>query len=137
MAIPRIHPVYSTPTFSAPDPDFVNDKLKAEENIICRNTTVPLPNVLACYTHGPIDRDLDDYGSLFDTYIFMDFVDGQTLDSVWASYSEATKADTSHLKSYMEDIRSIREDAEYIGSANHGPVTNITLENYHDKGSGI
>jgi len=37
------------------------------------------PNI-CLYTYGPIERDIDDYGSSFDTYIFMDFVEGQDLD---------------------------------------------------------
>ena len=34
---------------------------------IAQNTTVPVPNVSAYYTYDPIDRDADDYGSLYDT----------------------------------------------------------------------
>jgi hypothetical protein len=41
--------------------------------------------------HDPLDRDIDDYGSLFDTYIFMSLVEGQTLDLAWDSYDELTK----------------------------------------------
>ena len=46
-----------------------------------KNTeNVPVPKVFACYSYGPIHRDTDDYGSLYDTYIFMSFVEGQCLD---------------------------------------------------------
>lgn len=31
--------------------------------------SVPVPKVYAYYTYGPVDRDIDDYGSLFDTYM--------------------------------------------------------------------
>jgi hypothetical protein len=169
MASPKINMIYSTPNFSAPDPEFVSLKLKEKENILYRqgslivklsphvvvkfgshilvqeatnmnyvaqNTTVPLPTVLACYTYGPIDRDIDDYGSLFDTYIFMDLVDGQTLDCAWDLYDEATKTDVaSQLKAYIDEIRGIRGDGtKYIGSANYGPVTDIILDNYPTKG---
>lgn len=31
--------------------------------------TLPVPEIFACYTYGPIDRDIGDYGSLFDTHL--------------------------------------------------------------------
>ena len=37
----------------------------------------------AYYTYGSIDRDIGDYGSLYDAYIFMSFVDGETSDKAW------------------------------------------------------
>lgn len=40
---------------------------------------LPVPKIFACYTYGPIRRDIEDYGSLFNIYIFMSFVEGQTL----------------------------------------------------------
>lgn len=51
-----------------------------------------MPTVLACYTYGSIDKDIEDYGSVFGTCISICLVDGQMLDSVWDSYSEPTKA---------------------------------------------
>jgi hypothetical protein len=104
---------------------------------VAENTTVPVPTVFAYYTYGPIDRDIEDYGSLFDTYIFMSFVDGETLDTAWDSYTEPTKACiTSQLKTYMEDIRSVG-NGFYIGSVDHGPVTDQILSNYHAKGQEV
>lgn len=101
---------------------------------VAQKTTIPMPKVFACYTYGPIDRDVEDYGSLFDTYIFMSLVDGQTLNSSWDSYSESTKtAIALQLKSYMEEIRNIG-DGSYIGSVDHGPVTDQILSNHHNKG---
>ncbi|KAE8155349.1 kinase-like domain-containing protein [Aspergillus avenaceus] len=78
---------------------------------------VPVPEVFACCTYGPIDRDIDDYGSLFDTYIFMSFVDGQPLDTTRVA---------SQLKEYIDDIRSMG-DTSYIGSVDHGPVMDPIL----------
>lgn len=46
--------------------------------------------ILARYTYGPIHRDILDFGYLFNTYIFMSFVEGQTLDKAWEIY-KATK----------------------------------------------
>lgn len=31
--------------------------------------TIPVPKVFAYYSYGPIRRDIEDYGSLYDTYI--------------------------------------------------------------------
>ena len=37
---------------------------------VSQNTrTVPVPKIYAYYTHGPIDRDVEECGSAFDTYI--------------------------------------------------------------------
>lgn len=41
-----------------------------------------MPEVFAYYTHGPIDRDPNDFGGLYDTYIFMSFIPGETLHSL-------------------------------------------------------
>ncbi|WEW60294.1 hypothetical protein PRK78_005779 [Emydomyces testavorans] len=97
-------------------------------------TTIPVPEVFACYSYGPIDRDVDDYGSLFDTYIFMSFVEGQTLDTVWESYDEATKHRVAdQLKECLHDLRNI-SGGTYIGSVDQGPVTDQILANSLNKG---
>lgn len=104
---------------------------------VATNTTIPVPKVFAYYTYGPIDRDIEDYGSLFDTYIFMSLVEGQTLDTVWDSYSESTKTRISaQLKMYLQDLRNVRgnDESSYIGSVDRGPVTDQILSNYHVKG---
>lgn len=94
--------------------------------------TLPVPEIFACYTYGPIDRDIGDYGSLFDTYIFMTFVEGQSLDKVWESYDENTKAHvTNQLKQYICELRNI--DGNYIGSTDSGPIMDPIFETYHDK----
>lgn len=96
---------------------------------------IPVPKVFAYCTHGPLNRDIDDYGSLFDTYIFMSFVDGQTLESAWDSYDELTKTHVANqLRTYMDEVRAIRSEP-YIGSVNKGPVRDQILANYHVKGS--
>ena len=100
-----------------------------------KNTeNVPVPKVFACYSYGPIHRDTDDYGSLYDTYIFMSFVEGQCLDRVWESYDETTKNRiASQLKGYFHELRNIDND-NYIGSVDLGPVTDPILESHHMKG---
>lgn len=70
--------------------------------------TVPVPKTFACYVYGPICRDIHDYGSLYDTYIFMRFVESQSLDYVWESYDETTKNRVSvQLKEYFDGLRNI------------------------------
>ncbi|KAK6813287.1 hypothetical protein RU639_011075 [Aspergillus parasiticus] len=96
--------------------------------------TLPIPKVLAYYSYGPISRDIDDYGSLFDIYIFMDYVEGQSLDKVWGTYDEITKGYiASQLKEYLCQLRQISY-RNYIGSADLGPVTDPILERRHNKG---
>lgn len=95
---------------------------------------VPVPKVFACYTHGPICRDVDDFGSLYDTYIFMSFVEGESLDKVWELCDETAKSRiTSQLKGYFYELRCI-DNGNYIGSADLGPVTDPILETHHTKG---
>ncbi|PYI11828.1 kinase-like protein [Aspergillus sclerotiicarbonarius CBS 121057] len=100
-----------------------------------RNTeTVPVPKIFACYTYGPIPRDVDDYGSLYDTYIIMSFVEGQSLDKAWETYDQTTKDRvTNQLKGYLHELRAINSSG-YIGSADSGPVTDPILERYHTQG---
>lgn len=96
--------------------------------------TLLVPKIFACYSYGPIDRDIEDYGSLFDTYIFMSFVEGQSLDKTWESYDKDTKAHvTNQLEEYLHELRKI-SSGNYIGSVDSGPVTDPILEGYHVKG---
>ncbi|RDH33538.1 hypothetical protein BDQ94DRAFT_159337 [Aspergillus welwitschiae] len=65
--------------------------------------TVPVPKIYAYYSHCPIDRDIGDYGSLYDKYIFM-----------------------SYLKGYSDGLHQI-EHSNSIGSVDHGPVADLIL----------
>ncbi|KAK2783138.1 hypothetical protein FQN53_009327 [Emmonsiellopsis sp. PD_33] len=97
-------------------------------------TTVPVPKIFGCYTYGPIDRDIDDYGSLYDTYIFMSFVEGQTLDTVWESYDGMTKQSVAdQLKGYIDELRAIG-GGTYIGSVDRGFVMDPVLEYSKNRG---
>lgn len=101
---------------------------------VSEKTMVPVPKVFACYSYGPIERDVEDYGSLFDTYIFMSYVEGQMLDTVWESYNEITKrCIADQLKQCFRDLRSI-SGGTYLGSINRGPVTDPILSNSPNKG---
>ncbi|GCB24331.1 hypothetical protein AAWM_07216 [Aspergillus awamori] len=96
--------------------------------------TVPVPKIFAFYSYGPIDRDIEDYGSLFDNYIFMSFVEGQSLDKTWEAYDSVTKSRVANqLKGYFRELRQI-DHSHYIGSVDLGPVTDPILEGYGIKG---
>jgi hypothetical protein len=101
---------------------------------VAQNSRVPLPKVFAYYTYGPIDRDIDDYGSLYDTYIFMSFIDGKTLDDSWESLDATSKCRvSSQLATYVQEIRDMNS-VGYIGSVDNGPVTDHSLSTSPDKG---
>ncbi|KAE8323655.1 kinase-like protein [Aspergillus sergii] len=70
---------------------------------------IPVPEVFAYCTYGPIDRDIGDYAP-FST-----------------SYDRQTKIHVAlQLKEYIDELHSIRSTL-YIGSADHGPATNAIL----------
>ncbi|KAB8225469.1 kinase-like protein [Aspergillus novoparasiticus] len=84
---------------------------------------MPVPKVFACYTYGPIHRDILDYGSLFDTYIFMGFVEGYSLDKAWETYDEATKNRVTN-----------QLNGDYIGSVDFSPVADPILDDCSNQG---
>lgn len=89
---------------------------------------MPVPKVFACYTIGPIHRDILDYSSLFDTYIFISFVEGHSLDKAWETYNEATKNRvTNQLKGYIRKLREI-PPGDYVGSVDFRPVADPILD---------
>ncbi|EAL84981.1 uncharacterized protein AFUA_8G01870 [Aspergillus fumigatus Af293] len=72
--------------------------------------------------------------SLFDTYLFMSFVEGQSLDTAWETYDSITRNQvTNQLKEYLHELRQISH-RNYIGSVDFGPVTDPILESHHVKG---
>lgn len=101
---------------------------------VTENSSVPIPKVFAYYTYGPIDRDIGDYGSLYDTYIFMSFIDGETLDRAWGTLDATSKSRISgQLANYIQEIRDMN-NVDYIGSIDNGPVTDHSLSSSLDKG---
>ncbi|QKX54030.1 uncharacterized protein TRUGW13939_01112 [Talaromyces rugulosus] len=156
---PQINILFSAPDFTVPSPDIVNKIVSSDNTIfnwggvkiarispeivvkfghhvtlseakdmmfVKENTdTLPVPKIFACYSY---------YGSLFDTYIFMSFVEGQSLDKIWETYDEDIKKHvTNQLKEYLGELRKI-SDGKYIGSVGPGPVTDPILETYHVQG---
>lgn len=95
---------------------------------IAERTSIPIPRLYASYVYGPLDRDVDDFGSVYDTYIFMEFIEGEDLEKSWERYNTIEKQQLSvDLKKYMTELRSI-PPANYIGSVHGGPVTDVILE---------
>jgi hypothetical protein len=102
---------------------------------VAEHTSIPVPKLYAAYAYGPLDRDIDDAGSLYDTYIFMEFIEGDTLEKSWNSYDSTAKLQiAADLKEYIEQLRSLLS-TNYIGSVDRGPVTDVILEwSTSDKG---
>lgn len=95
---------------------------------VAEKTTIPVPKLFAAYAYGPLDRDVDDFGSVYDVYIFMEFIQGEDLKTSWEKHSLAEKqAISAQLKKYMADLRSLPAPG-YIGSVDNGPVTDVILE---------
>lgn len=102
-------------------------------DFISRHTSIPVPKVFAAYTYGPIDRDIDE-GDPYETYIFMEHVEGQSLDNVWETFDESAKSSImSDLGGYLTQLRAIPAPG-YIGSLDDGPVVDNILEYSKDKG---
>jgi hypothetical protein len=101
---------------------------------VARHTSLPVPQVYAAYTYGPFEDRDEEWSSKYDTYIFMDFVDGQTLEKEWSSlHDEAKSRIMTELKAYFAQLRAI-PGGTYIGSLNDGPVMDSILEYWPMKG---
>jgi hypothetical protein len=95
---------------------------------VAENTSIPVPKVFAAYAYGPLDRDVDDFGSVYDTYIFMELIEGEDLGKSWGKHTSIEKQTMSaDLKKYMTELRSLPVPG-YIGSVDKGPVTDPILE---------
>lgn len=95
---------------------------------VAERTSVPVPRLFAAYAYGPLDRDVDDFGSVYDTYIFREFIEGEDLGRSWGKYTSTEKQIISaDLKKHVTELRSLPV-ADYIGSVHEGPVTDVILE---------
>ncbi|KAF2125864.1 phosphotransferase enzyme family protein [Dothidotthia symphoricarpi CBS 119687] len=95
---------------------------------IAERTSIPVPKLFAAYAYGPLDRDVGDYGSVYDTYIFMEFIEGEDLGKAWGGCTDAEKqVIATDLKKYMTELRALPAPG-YIGSVHGGPVTDVILE---------
>ena len=95
---------------------------------VAEKTSIPVPKLYAAYAYGPIDRSLDDHASVYDVYIFMEFIEGEDLKKSWDKHTSTEKeAISADLKKHMDELRSL-PPANYIGSVDEGPVTDNMLE---------
>ncbi|KAI4927819.1 hypothetical protein J4E85_006331 [Alternaria conjuncta] len=95
---------------------------------VAEKTSIPVPKLYAAYAYGPIDRDLNDHATVYDVYIFMEFIEGEDLGKAWDKHTSTEKqAISADLKKHMDELRSL-PPANYIGSVDEGPVTDNMLE---------
>nr|POE61857.1 hypothetical protein CFP56_73161 [Quercus suber] len=98
---------------------------------------IPVPRVQACYLRGPYNnRDPDDFGSLYDTYIVMTFMEGQCLDVVWNDLDQGCRTSiAAQLHAHMQELRSIsREDELTVASVTGGPIKDPILKYHSSQG---
>jgi hypothetical protein len=102
-------------------------------DFVSQHTSIPVPRVLAAYTYGPIEREEEGVRD-FDTYIFTEYVEGQSLDKVWTGLDNSTKSTImDELKGYLVQLRAI-PGGNYIGSLEKGPVKDFILEDHSNQG---
>ncbi|PYH62748.1 uncharacterized protein BO96DRAFT_418213 [Aspergillus niger CBS 101883] len=147
---PQVNILYSAPGFAVPDPDSTIKIMVNSSNTIFnwgaksmmfvdQNTeTVPVPKIYAYYSYGPIDRDFGDYGSFYDNYIFMSFVEGP-FDSEDA-FDEAiinayqSKAPIRHIKNVLAGMLSQKRHKTVF---THGDVRLPNIMGNNDGNIGI
>lgn len=99
------------------------------------HTSIPVPRVYAAYTYGPFEERNEEWSSKYDTYIFLDLVEGQTLEKAWDDLGDDGKSTVMHeLQGYLEQLRAV-PGGTYIGSLNNGPVMDVILEYRPNKGT--
>ncbi|KNG47858.1 phosphotransferase enzyme family protein [Stemphylium lycopersici] len=84
---------------------------------VTENTSIPVPKLFAAYAYGPIDREVGDFGSVYNTHIFMEHMEGEDLRISWEKHTTSEKQTTiTDLKSYVEELRALQAPG-YIGPA--------------------
>jgi hypothetical protein len=112
---------------------YVKPKLREAWNMLFieQNTTIPIPKVHAVYTYpteGKLWWQPGETVTHYDkVYIFMDLVPGLTAEHAWETWDEATVLNVQNeLKEYIRQLRAL-PGGDYIGTLNHGPVTDCML----------
>jgi hypothetical protein len=116
----------------------VNKKEAENMMIMAKNTSIPVPKVLAYGTFGPYRRSARSNeicdGQFYETYIYMTLAKGQTLENVWDSCDDSSrKAISKQLTTYLEQLRKL--EGSYIGSLNSGPVLDMASPSIKSKGT--
>ncbi|ODM14618.1 hypothetical protein SI65_09963 [Aspergillus cristatus] len=103
---------------------------------VSQHTSIPVPKIYAYVTYGPLERERYCSEPLFDTYIFMEFVEGRNLDGICVGHTNQEKKDIcSQLREYVDELQSISTGEEpYIGSVDHGPVMDDVVNWYNNPG---
>lgn len=84
---------------------------------IADNTSLPVPKLHAAYTWGPLPADIDFPDGYYDSYMFVDYVPGVTLRSIWSKSTDEFKAVLkSELKDCLEKLRALPAPPNYIGT---------------------
>ncbi|KAF3903901.1 hypothetical protein ABW20_dc0110080 [Dactylellina cionopaga] len=103
-------------------------------DFIAEHTSIPVPKVHAVYTFGPFDRPEFDAVDEYDTYIFMDYINGETLEKEWENQDSQNKSSImADIKRCLEELRSLQGGA-YVGSLENGPVMDQILDYQPNKG---
>ncbi|KAF3915311.1 hypothetical protein AA313_de0203300 [Arthrobotrys entomopaga] len=103
-------------------------------DFIAEHTSIPVPRIYAAYTYGPFDRPDFDGVDEYETYIFMEYIEGETLEKEWGALDQETKTSVmDDLKRYLGEMRSIK-GGTYVGSLDKGPVLDQILEYQPNKG---
>jgi hypothetical protein len=105
---------------------------------MAKNTSIPVPKVLAYGTFGPFRRSARSNeicdGQFYETYIYMTLAKGQSLENVWDSCDDSSrKAISKQLTTYLEQLRKL--EGSYIGSLNNGPVLDMASPSIKSKGT--
>ncbi|GAQ39457.1 uncharacterized protein AtWU_07745 [Aspergillus tubingensis] len=139
---PQVNIHYSAPGFAVLDPDTIKTMANPSNTIFSWGGVQIVkisPEVAVKFgshvtLHEAENRDVDDYGSLYDNYIFMSYVEGQRLDKAWDTYNSVTKGRIAgQLKGYLDGLRQV-EHRNYIGSVDRGPLRDSILGDLEYKG---
>jgi len=95
---------------------------------VAERTSIPVPRLFAAYAYRPLDRDIDDFGSVYGTYNFMEFIEGEDLAKLSRKLTPTEKQTIStNLKKHIAELRSL-PPANHVGSVYEGLVTDVILE---------
>jgi hypothetical protein len=94
---------------------------------VVERTSIPVPKFFAAYAYGPLDQDVDGFGSVYDTCIFRESMEGEDLGKSWENCTSTEKQMIStDLKKYIAELHSLPE-AGHIVFVYEGPITDILL----------
>ncbi|KAF3492260.1 phosphotransferase family protein [Arthroderma uncinatum] len=85
-----------------------------------KSTNIPVPKVYALYDMNDVELEMN--------YMVMEYIEGQTLESCWATLTDPQKEDiATTLKEYFVELRSLPSPG-YYGSLGRRPFENLMFE---------